>query len=82
MKYWLNIYLKMKFLNIKTGWLGSQALLCMLISRQRMKEIAVSRAAAVVNLKFLILKNKAMKKQMKDPCCGNGNGCCTGAMVD
>jgi len=23
-----------------------------------------------------------MKKQMKDPGCGCGNGCCTGAMVD
>jgi len=30
----------------------------------------------------LILKSKAMKKQMKDPGCGCGSGCCTGAMVD
>ena len=30
----------------------------------------------------LTLKSKAMKKQMKDPACGCGSGCCTGAMVD
>ena len=31
---------------------------------------------------YSTLKNKAMKKQMKDPGCGCGSGCCTGAMVD
>ena len=30
----------------------------------------------------LTLKSKAMKKQMTDPGCGCGSGCCTGAMVD
>jgi hypothetical protein len=49
-----------------------------------MKEIAVSREAVAASHLLLIIKSKAMKKQMKDPgCgCGNGNGCCTGAMVD
>ena len=51
-----------------------------------MKEIAVSRVVGVVRIVtyFIIIKSKAMKKQMKDPgCgCGNGSGCCTGAMVD
>jgi hypothetical protein len=47
-----------------------------------MKESVVSRIAAVASLLLLTIKSKAMKKQMKDPGCGCGSGCCTGAMVD
>ena len=46
-----------------------------------MIEIAANQEADVANI-FLIIKSKAMKKQMKDPGCGCGSGCCTGAMVD
>ena len=54
----------------------------MQISHQKMKEIVVSRVAAVVSHLLFTIKSKAMKKQMKDPGCGCGSGCCTGAMVD
>ena len=52
------------------------------IRHQKMKEIVVSQVAAVVSHLLLIIKSKAMKKQTKDPGCGCGSGCCTGAMVD
>ena len=52
-----------------------------------MKEDVAILAVGVVKIFkpciiIVYLKSKAMKKQMKDPGCGCGNGCCTGAMVD
>ena len=52
------------------------------ISLPKMKEIAVSQEVVAASHLLFIMKSKAMKKQMKDPGCGCGNGCCTGAMVD
>ena len=53
-------------------------------SHQRMKESVANLIVVVASHLLLTIKSKAMKKQMKDSgCgCGNGSGCCTGAMVD
>jgi len=47
-----------------------------------MKGNAVSQEAVAASHLLFIINSKAMKKQMKDPGCGCGSGCCTGAMVD
>jgi len=48
----------------------------------KMKESVASQKVVVVSHLLFIIKSKAMKKQMKDPGCGCGSGCCTGAMID